>query len=267
MPAFLGHDPPPFIRFGQAKFLWGNVPALDIIKLDENEGGTYNKHMNLLFAGKHGCSSTSCHDVSQLITRFVLASGDLRNVVKTITSLPKGFSKGLSVDINDRDMDIVARNIIFLLLFYTIEDGEEAAECVLHLWYSALIPQACLQKLGKLGDLIGDVCSKIKNKPAHTLLGKIWTFAQGKGFFRVLLAKGMWDSILSYLTVPEGLTADRAERVRSSIMNAPQRVDYVHRRLFQVMDPGWRFCTHKFRQDGILLPFGQPRNQYTIPNP
>jgi hypothetical protein len=241
---------------------------LDIIRLKDNEGVTYNKHMNLLFAGKHGCSSVFCHHGSQLrITRFVPASGDLRNVVRTITSLPKGFSGGLSVHINDRDMDIVARNIIFLLLFYTIEDAEEAAECVLHLWYSALIPQTCLQTLSKLGDLIGDVCSKIKNKPDHSMLGKTWTFAQGKGSLRVLLNKGMWDSLLSYLTVPEGLTADRAERVRSSIMDAPQRVDHVHRRLFQQMKPSWRICTHKFRQDGILLPFGQPRNQYTVPNP
>lgn len=33
------------------------------------------------------------------------------------------------------------------------------------------------------------------------------------------------------------------------------------------MKPSWRICTHKFRQDGILLPFGHPRNQYTVPNP
>lgn len=195
------------------------------------------------------------------------ASGDLRNVVRTINSLPEGFSSGLSVDINDRDMDIVARNIIFLLLFYTIEDGEEAADCVLQLWYSTLITQLCLQKLDTLADLVGDVCSKIKNKSAHDLFRKTWTFAEGKGSLRVLLTRAMWESLLSYLKVPEGLTADRAEEVRSTIMNAPQRIDHIHRKLFEQMDSGWRMCTHKFRQDGILLPFGQPRNQYTIPNP
>lgn len=61
-------------------------------------------------------------------------------MVKTIASLPEGFSSGLRVDINDQDMDIVARNIIYLLLFYTIDDAEEAADCVLHLWYSTLVP-------------------------------------------------------------------------------------------------------------------------------
>lgn len=194
LPSYVGNNIPPFIPFGRSKFLWGNVPALDIIRLKDDEGVAYNKHMNLLFA----------------------ASGDLRNVVKTIISLPKGFSGGLSVDINDRDMDIVARNIIFLLLFYTIEDAEEAAECVLHLWYSALIPQACLQTLGRLGDIIGDVCSKIKSKPDHAMLGKTWTFAQGKGSLRVLLAKGMWDSAV----VPYGPgRTDSGARRTSSIFN------------------------------------------------
>ncbi|ROW01851.1 hypothetical protein VMCG_05583 [Cytospora schulzeri] len=244
-PAFLGNNLPPFMPFGRSKFLWGNVPALDIINLPANEGVAYDKPMNLLFA----------------------ASGDLRNVLRTITSLPEGFSSGLTIDINDRDMDIVARNIIFLLMLCTIDDGEEAAACVLHLWYSTLIPPFCLERLGRLEDLIGDVCSKIKNKPAHALLGKTWTFAQARGSLRVLLSKGMWDSLLSYLRVPDGLTADRAEQVRSTIMNAPQRIDHVHRKLFTQIKPSWRMCTHKFRQDGILLPFGQPRNQYTIPNP
>lgn len=188
-------------------------------------------------------------------------------MVRTVNSLPEGFSSGLSVDINDRDMDIVARNIILLLVLYTVDDGEEAAEYVLHLWYSTLVTQTCLKKLETLADLIGDVCSKIKHKPAHAMLGKTWAFANGKGSLRVLLTKAMWDSPQSYLRVPDGLTADRAERVRSTIMNAPQRIDHVQRKLFGQIDPSWRMCTHKFRQGGILLPFGQRRTQYTIPNP
>ncbi|ROW09323.1 hypothetical protein VPNG_05867 [Cytospora leucostoma] len=163
------------------------MPAFDIINLQANEGEGYDKPLSFLFA----------------------ASGDLRNVVKTIASLPEGFSSGLKVDINDLDMDIVARNIIFLLLFYTLEDGEEAAECVLHLWYSTLIPPWCLLKLDSLKDLI----------------------------------------------------------VRSVVMNAPQRIDHRQRKLFEQLKPSWRMCTNRFRQDGILLPFGHPRTSYTIPNP
>lgn len=50
-------------------------------------------------------------------------------------------------------------------------------------------------------------------------------------------------------------------------MKAPHRVDFVHRQLVQQMLPGWRACTQKFRDDGILLPFGSPRTDFTVPNP
>lgn len=45
--------------YGQRKFLWGNVPALDIINMEANEGLAYNKPLNLLFAGTNGCSSNN----------------------------------------------------------------------------------------------------------------------------------------------------------------------------------------------------------------
>jgi hypothetical protein len=39
------------MSFGKKKYLWGNVPALDIVRLSENEGERYEKPLNLLFAG------------------------------------------------------------------------------------------------------------------------------------------------------------------------------------------------------------------------
>lgn len=130
-----------------------------------------------------------------------------------------------------------------------------------------LSPPSCLQNLNSLKVLTGEVCSKIKNRPTDTILGKTWTFSRGKGSLRVLLTKGQWESLLSYLEVPAGLTATHAEQVRSTIMNAPQRIDHRHRKLFEQIKPSWRMCTAKFRQDGILLAFGHPRSQYTIPIP
>lgn len=38
--------------FGTCKYLWGNVPALDIINIDENEGTAYDKDIGLCFAGR-----------------------------------------------------------------------------------------------------------------------------------------------------------------------------------------------------------------------
>lgn len=49
-PAFVGKDNTQE-KFGGSKYLWGNVPALDILRLGANEGKDYNKKLNLLFAG------------------------------------------------------------------------------------------------------------------------------------------------------------------------------------------------------------------------
>lgn len=39
--------------FGGRKYLWGNTPALDVLKLDQNEGLGYEDDIALLFAGKN----------------------------------------------------------------------------------------------------------------------------------------------------------------------------------------------------------------------
>jgi hypothetical protein len=39
------------VQFGGRKYLWGNIPALDILQLGLNEGDTYREPLRLLFAG------------------------------------------------------------------------------------------------------------------------------------------------------------------------------------------------------------------------
>ena len=65
------------------------------------------------------------------------ASGDFRNVVKTLASLPRTYTGDLLFAINDLDMDIVARNVIMLLLALMVEDPEQAVQTIVHIWYSA----------------------------------------------------------------------------------------------------------------------------------
>jgi hypothetical protein len=42
------------VQFGGKKFLWGNIPALDVLQLGSNEGDDYKKQLSLLFAGTCG---------------------------------------------------------------------------------------------------------------------------------------------------------------------------------------------------------------------
>lgn len=68
------------------------------------------------------------------------ASGDLRNVVRTINELPSNFSGKISILLNDREPIIVVRNIILLLILGTMSEKEIATDLALHFWYSAMVP-------------------------------------------------------------------------------------------------------------------------------
>ena len=71
------------------------------------------------------------------------------------------YSQSLSITINDRDFDVVARNIMILLVALVV-DKEEAIDCIIHLWYSALVRDSDMDiLLNRVRRLIEDGCSEI----------------------------------------------------------------------------------------------------------
>lgn len=193
-----------------------------------------------------------------------IASGDLRHVVKTVSSLPQSYNKNLSIVINDIDFDVVARNTIMLLLALTISNEAEAAETVLHFWYSALVRPVDMQHLQSLRSLIEDVCLKIVDRKAGSLQAKTFTF--GMSSIRIVLKKEAWTDLLNALSVPKGLSVQRAHNIRVAVTKAPSRIDFRHRDLM-FKQPAHRICKERFREDGILVPFSFSREDFSIPNP
>lgn len=242
-PAFIGGSPSS--PFGGKKFLWGNVPAIDVLRLSSNEGEDHQEDLRLLFA----------------------ASGDLRNVIKTIAAIPKAYGKAVYVTINDRDFDIVARNVIILLVALVTEDMEQAVDCIIHVWYSALVRQTDIDLLNSsIRPLIEAICGKIAGKKPGTVLGKTWTFARGS--FRLVLSIEQWHLLLSYFDVPNGLSSTQALQIRSAVTLADERRDYLDRARACKSGPllAHRICGQRFREDGILLPFGASREAFDTPN-
>jgi hypothetical protein len=37
--------------FGTNKYLWGNMPSIDVVRLGDNEGETHEQELKILFAG------------------------------------------------------------------------------------------------------------------------------------------------------------------------------------------------------------------------
>lgn len=242
MPTFLSSSSA-YTTFGRhKKFLWGNTPAIDILNLAANEGESYKKDLSLLFA----------------------ASGDWRNLLMTVASIPRTYKACLTCVINDRDDDVTARNIIFLLIALVF-DLDEASIMILHFWYSAFIPKIMAQRVkNKILPLIQDVCVKISNTPNNSLQSK--RFIMGSKTLRVVLTREQWMLLPVRLTVPVGLTAAKAKDIRNDIVLAPLRVDYRDRHLF-TCSPSQRVAMMRYRTSGVLAPFGASLADFDTPNP
>ncbi|KAJ9663962.1 hypothetical protein H2201_005444 [Coniosporium apollinis] len=244
-PQFAGTDRPPtgHTPFGKKKYLMANVPALDLLNLEQNEGADVSHDLRLLFA----------------------ASRDLGNVVKTLAGIPTASTGGCEVMINDRDFDIVARNAILLLMALYFE-ADSAPLTMLHLWYSALIPAQILRAIQEnIRPLIQDVCAKIAAKRAGSFQAKKWTY--GTRSLRLVLKKEEWNRLLSYFEIPDGLSMTQVHAIRTATTLAAERRDYLDRWLY-ILPPARRVGAMKFRVEGILLPFGSCRRDFdTTPNP
>jgi hypothetical protein len=230
--------------FGRDQYLWGNMPAVDLLNMEENEGvHSIHRDMSLLFA----------------------ASGDIRNVVQSVVDgLPEGYAGRCTLTINDVNFMVVARNAILLLIALSFE-ANEAVITMMHVWYSALLPHIIGETLcGVAMGRIVEVCDKIKDKPSTSLLAK--TFYFGKRSLRLVLKKQQWNELKDYFNVPQSLTVEDAQSIRRRVMLAPERIDYLHRALCNQPCP-MRVATVTFREDGILLPHGASREHFDTPNP
>ncbi|KIW63760.1 hypothetical protein PV04_08738 [Phialophora macrospora] len=241
-PTFIGSDGPDLAAFGGKQYLWGNMPALDVLNLKQNEGLDETRDYSLLFA----------------------ASGDIRNLVKSLTGLPSAYTGRCHVTINDREFDIVGRNAILILTALRF-DPEVATPIILHIWYSAFIPAAVLDLLQlHILSQVDDVCTKIQSKPLSSLQAKTWTYENRS--LRLVLRKEQWFRLKTMFSLPEGLSYSKAQKIRRSVTLAPERKDYVDRALY-AQPPPWRVSKMKFREDGIILPFGSSRREFDTPNP
>jgi hypothetical protein len=177
---------------------------------------------------------------------------------------------------NDRELDVVARNTILLLFALVSQDTpfekevdtlNDIAEVIIHLWYSASIPSSVLSRLqDSVRPLIADVCSQIASKAAKSVLGKTWKFS-GDRTLRLVLVKEAWPRLLSFLENPKSRTLEDTTRIRAAVTLQPERADYRDRWLYKEASPFMRIARQRFWDDGLLLPFGSQRLTFETPNP
>ncbi|KAI1819251.1 hypothetical protein F4861DRAFT_547060 [Xylaria intraflava] len=102
--------------------LFGDYPAIDVLRLAENEGVDREEPMNLLF----------------------IQPDDLRDVIKTILDIPEECTTPLKVVITDCASIKTARSLILLLMALSSYEPDDTAECAVAFWYHAYIPKWCI---------------------------------------------------------------------------------------------------------------------------
>ncbi|KAL8858534.1 MAG: hypothetical protein Q9178_004828 [Gyalolechia marmorata] len=128
----------------------------------------------------------------------------------------------------------------------------EAAEVILHLWYSARLTQGMLTLIDKhVRKLIADVLFKIKDRANNVLQSKKWTF--GSVEVTVCLYRPQWATLLQILDTKHDIGTTEKERRR--VVLAPHRVDYRERQLY-CLPAYMRLCSTRFKETGVLAPFG-----------
>ncbi|KAL3470286.1 hypothetical protein BJX99DRAFT_264344 [Aspergillus californicus] len=261
------HSDGNLLGFVHKRYLWGNVPALDVLKLSENEGREYGEDLSLMFA----------------------ASGDLRHVFKTIALLPSSYTKTLNVTVNDHDFFVVGRNIVLLLIAFASRDmaeerkkvakkrkrkpkmskeiknaQEEVVDCMIHYWYSAFLRQSDIDLLQhKIRPLIQEVCDNIVHELPEKVIAHRWTFAACS--LRVSLAKGSWSQLLSFVDVPPGDFWDLSRFRHLRTLNSLRQDSFDW--FMMCLPPSYRISRYTFRAKGLLLPFAYPCAEFKVPNP
>ena len=190
-----------------------------------------------------------------------LASGDLRNMVKTVISLPSTYTNRCTIVLNDMDRYVVARNAILLILALIL-DPHEAPEILLHVWYSArLTPRIAMILQEKVKPMVLDVLQKIRYKSDSTILAKTWSSRRVS--ISVRFYKSQWMFLLKMLEAE--MTLEKAESERKYIMLHKDRLDFRERNWFNFY-PGSRWCANKLLETGVLLPVGHCNDDFTVPN-
>ncbi|KAG6812035.1 hypothetical protein H0H93_014064 [Arthromyces matolae] len=256
MPDFFEPDPSKPASYSnlgpdQFSYVWGNVPAIDCLNLSNNEGATAStKNFKLCFAGITSIMiQLKCFHIDRST-----ASGDIRNLVRTVNSLPENYTGQCDILFNDIDPRVVGRNLVVLwALLNPALPIEDVAELAMHLMYSSRLTSPMSAFLSRGLSVIRDL----------TYGDDLSIPFGGVGKLKAVLMPGNLDIVTEMLESRYGQRA--AENSYSFVMCNAARRDYTDRYL-DTLEPAHRLAFTHYRSTGILVPFSFNTNDFCEPN-
>ncbi|KAJ7498077.1 hypothetical protein B0H11DRAFT_1715329 [Mycena galericulata] len=217
---------------------WGDLPAMDCLQLATNEG----------------------MDDLKPLGDLKLSSGDLRNLIRSVNSLPPDYAGYCDILLNDTNPVLVNRNLV--ILFVLLSSGpslEEAAELATHLMYSAALPGGGAEYVKRCISFIYESAEEFEadlsfHRCLHTRgEGKVYSVQPSTGIKRFLEMFHSTYSISGALKSMKDTTL------------APDRLD-SNEKYFASLKPSHRMSFQRFRETGILAPFSLNTVTFTQPN-
>lgn len=191
---------------------------------------------------------------------LLTASGDIRNLVRTINGLPDDYSGKCDILFNDYDPIVSHRNWIILHTLLQPEIPIHAAvNLAIHLMYSAaLSPEANAHLYRSITILYGQALVDDKQPITQRQLA-----TRGEG---MLCMVAPTEDLQQFLKMPLSTYGykDAMKNMRSSLLHH-SRVDYRDRHLAS-LTPGHRMAWTRYKESGVLGPYSAETKHLTEPN-
>jgi len=194
-------------------------------------------------------------------------------MMETVLKIPSSAKQKFGLLLNDHQSDVTIRNAIILLLAVACPD-DEAAEVILHLWYSMALTKPMLVLIKRvIGQFVRGTLSNFsiapdcrEEKGAVNIISSL--VKVGKVNLQLHLDRNQWRRLVSIATADE-IDFQSAEASRlSTNVNPTARCHIDSLQLGRRKTPIFRrVADSKFRQTGILLPFGASTGAFNSPNP
>ncbi|KAH0826538.1 hypothetical protein J3R83DRAFT_4891 [Lanmaoa asiatica] len=210
----------------------GNLPAVDTINLKNNE-----------------------KDKTRDFSLAFVASGDLRNVVRTVNALGADYTGCLHILLNDTSKTIVSRNIVLILILGAMPNEAVAADIALHFWYSVFLQEEHRLRILALLVLILQQHTD-KTEPLSVDLGQCAKLT-------CLVPREITDRLL--YTAGPTLSTLQARDEYERVYATPARRDARNRALAGVK-PCHSLAFMAFWRSGVALPFSAVSDHHTAPN-
>ncbi|KJZ73421.1 hypothetical protein HIM_07215 [Hirsutella minnesotensis 3608] len=230
------------------KSFWSSYAATDVLNLDKNEGRYYDGDLDLLFTGDSG----------------------IRHFIYSIVKMPETASPKMFVAFNETTSTHLARTFLALALLSARDyDPILNAEAVVHMWYSAKLPRRYLDHIQTVvrvhtGNALDNIAQahlvQTDGNPRRTRLH--WSMNRMSVDAELLPAQ--WMSVREHTFPLVRLNAGECAllRLKDSRRHTEPSVRFLAR-----MTRSRALGVIRWQQDGLLLPYGHPREDFDTPNP